>query len=101
MCLLVNICHGSVCCPCVTQHIALVSYCFKSITCMCYVIVSLQRLCVECCVAFSVPRCFPLVTMYGTTHAHLVLMCWPLLSGFEVDHQSGGCITKLSMVTGC
>ena len=28
-----------------------------------------------CCVATSDPRCFFLVTMYGTTHAHLVHMC--------------------------
>ena len=30
------------------------------------------------CVATSDPRCFPPVTMYGTTDAHLVHMCWPL-----------------------
>ena len=28
-----------------------------------------------CCVATSDPRCFLPVTMYGTTHAHLVHMC--------------------------
>ena len=31
-----------------------------------------------CCVANSDPRCFLPVTMYGTTHAHLMHMCWPL-----------------------
>ena len=57
-----------------------------SITCVCSVICSLQRRCMECCVAFSDPRCSLLVTMYGTTHAHFVLVCWPLLWGL---HQMG------------
>ena len=33
-------------------------------------------------------RCFLPVTVYGTTHAHLVHMCWPLLSGLEIPLQS-------------
>ena len=28
------------------------------------------------------------MTMYGTTHAHLVHMCWPLLWGLEMPLQS-------------
>ena len=35
---------------------------------------------------FFRPKRFLLVTMYGTTHAHLVHMCWPLLWGL---HQMG------------
>ena len=31
-----------------------------------------------CCVAISDPKCFLPLTVYGTTHAHLVHMCWPL-----------------------
>ena len=31
-----------------------------------------------CCVATR-----PKMTMYGTTHAHLVHMCWPLLLGLR------------------
>ena len=85
MCLLVNISYGSLCCLCVTQGIALLSHGFKSLTCMCSVIFSLQRRCMECCVAFSDPS-FLLVTMYGATHIHLVLMCGPLSWGL---HQMG------------
>ena len=36
--------------------------------------------------SFPDPRCFLLVTVYGTTHAHLVHICWPLLWGL---HQMG------------
>ena len=39
-----------------------------------------------CCVATSDPIRFLPVTMYGTTHTHLVHMCWPLLWGL---HQMG------------
>ena len=52
------------------------------------VIVSLQRRCTGCRVPFSDPRCFLPVTVYGTTHAHLVHMCWPLLWGLERPLQS-------------
>ena len=38
------------------------------------------------CVATSDLRCFLPVTVCGTTHAHLVNMCWPLLWGL---HQTG------------
>ena len=43
MCLLVDIVTEILFCPCVAQGIALVSRCFKSITCMCWVIFSLLR----------------------------------------------------------
>ena len=36
-----------------------------------------------CCVATSDPRCFLPVTMCGTTHAHLLHMCWPLLASMR------------------
>ena len=51
-------------------------------------IFSLQSRCTGCRVPFSDPRCFLPVTVYGTTHAHLVHMCWPLLWGL---HQMGRC----------
>ena len=54
-----------------------------------------------CCVATSDPRCFLPVTMYGTTHAHLVHMCWPLswaldqmghsFATFGASKEVGGC----------
>ena len=49
---------------------------------------SLQRRCSGCRVPFSDPRCFLPVTVYGTTHPHLVHMCWPLLWGLEIPLQS-------------
>ena len=48
----------------------LVSDGLKSVSCMFSVVFSLQSRCMGCCVAFSNPKCFILVTMYGTTHAH-------------------------------
>ena len=75
---------------CHTRFLALLSHHFKSVTCVYSVIFSLQRRCTGCCVAF--PDCdtdrryFLPVTVYGTTHAHLVHMCWPLLWGL---HQMG------------
>ena len=71
---------------CHTHVLALLSHYFKSVTCVYYVIFSLQRRCKGCCVPFSDPRCFLPVTVYGTTHEHLVHMCWPLLWGL---HQMG------------
>ena len=62
------------------------SHYFKSVTCVCSVIFFLQRRCTGCCVPFSDPRCFLPVTVYGTTHTHLVHMCWLLLWGL---HQMG------------
>ena len=64
---------------CHTHLLALFSHRFKSATCVYSVIFSLQRRCRGCRVPFSNPRCFLLVTVYGTTHAHLVHVCWPLL----------------------
>ena len=59
ICLLSNICNGSLCCPCTTQGIALVLHCFRSIICMCSAIFSLQRRqCMECSVAFFRPQIF-------------------------------------------
>ena len=55
---------------------------------VCSVIFSLQRRCTGCRVPFSDPRCFLPVAVYGTTHAHLVRMCWPLLWGLEIPLQS-------------
>ena len=73
---------------CFTHGLALRSHYFKSSTCVCSVIFSLQRRCMGmvCCVATSDPRSFLLVTIYGTTHAHLVHMCRPLLWAL---HQMG------------
>ena len=66
---------------CHTHVLALLSHYFKSVTCVYSVIFSLQRRCTGCGVPFSDPRCFVPVTVYGTTDAHLVHMCWPLLWG--------------------
>ena len=71
---------------CHTHVLALLSHYFESGTCVHSVIFSLQRWCTGCDVPFSDPRCFLPVTLYGTTHAHLVHMCWPLLWGL---HQMG------------
>ena len=73
---------------CHTHVLALLSHDFKSVTCVYSVIFSLQRQCTGCRVPFSDPRFFLLVTVYGTTHAHLVHMCWPLLWGLEIPLQS-------------
>ena len=59
-----------------------------------------------CCVATSDPRCFLPVTMYGTTHAHLVHMCWPLLWGLLLGqcntpracHANRACATIQSVL---
>ena len=59
-------------------------------------IFSLQRRCTGCRVPFSDPRCFLLVTVYGTSHAHLVHMCWPLLWGL---HQMGNNFATCSTYT--
>ena len=45
--LLVSISYGGLRCPSVTHGLALVSHYFKSITCVCSVIFSLQRHCME------------------------------------------------------
>ena len=45
----VNIYYGGLCCPSVTHGLAMVSHYFKSSTCVCSVIFSLQRRCVDCC----------------------------------------------------
>ena len=71
---------------CHTHVLALLSHDFKSVTDVYSVIFSLQRWCTGCCVAVSDPRCLLPVTVYGTTHAHLVHMCWLLLWGL---HQMG------------
>ena len=71
---------------CHTHTHALLSHYFRSVTCVYSVIFCLQRRCTGDCVPFSDPRCFLPVTMCGTTHAHLVHMCWPLLWGL---HQMG------------
>ena len=62
-----------------THVLALLSHSFKSVACVYSVILSLQRRCTRCRVPFSDPRCFLPGTVYGTTHAHLVHMYWPLL----------------------
>ena len=60
-----------------------------------------------CCVATSDPRCFLPVTMYGTTHAHLVHMCWPLLWGLRQMGRSFATfgtytqVSRVTRVTGC
>ena len=78
---------GGLCCPSVTHmSFALLSHHFKSVTCVNSVIFSLQRRCTGCRLAFSDPRCFLPVAVYGITHAHVVRMCWPLLWGI---HQMG------------
>ena len=66
-----------------THVLALLSHHFKSVTCVYSLIFSLQRRCTGCRVPFSDPRCFLPVTLYGTTHTHLVHMCWPLLWGLR------------------
>ena len=74
---------------CFTHGLALLSHYFKSSTCVCSVIFSLQRRCmgVLCC-CFRLP-----VTMYGTTHANLVHMCWPLSWAL---HRMGHSFAKFS-----
>ena len=84
-----NIDCGGLCSPSVAHtflHCFPISSNFKSVTCAYSVIFSLQRRCAGCCVPFSDPRCFLPVTVYGTTHAHLLRMSWPLLWGL---HQMG------------
>ena len=73
-CFVLPICH--------THVLALLSHDFKSVTYVYSVIFSLQRWCTGC------PRCFLPATGYGTTHARLVHMCWPLLWGLEIPLQS-------------
>ena len=63
--------------------LALLTHYFKSVTCVYSVMFSLQRRCTGCRVPFSDPRCFLPVTVYGTTHAHLVHMYLPLLWGLR------------------
>ena len=55
-----------------THVLALLSHHCKSVTCVFSVIFCLQRRCTGCRVAFSDPSCFLPVTVYGTTHAHLM-----------------------------
>jgi hypothetical protein len=71
---------------CHTHVLALLSHFFKSVTGVYSTIFSLQRWCTGCHVPFSDPRCFLPMPVHGTTHAHLVHMCWPLLWGL---HQMG------------
>ena len=111
--------------PICRMHVlALLSHHFKSVTCVYSVIFSLQRRCAGCHVPVLDPRCFLPVTVYGTTHAHLVHMCWPLLWGLHQmghsfchrwyirpggvtqecstlkDRGCGGCITQVFRVAG-
>ena len=66
--------------PICHTHISCIAFpLVQSVTCVYSVIFSLQRRCTGCRIPFSDPRCFLPVTMYGTSHAHLVHMCWPLL----------------------
>ena len=81
---------------CHTHVLALLCHYLKSITCVYSVIFSFQRRCTGCHVPFSDPRCFLPVTVYGTTHAHLVHMCWPLLWGL---HQMGRSFATFSTYT--
>ena len=66
---------------CHTHFLALLSHYFKSVVCVYSVIFSVQRRCTGCRVPFSDARCFLPVTVCGTTHAHLVYMCWGGVSG--------------------
>ena len=65
--------------------------------CIAFPLLQISHLCVFCDILspkavyrvsclFTNPRCFLWLTMYGTTHAHSVHMCWPLLWGL---HQMG------------
>ena len=60
--------------------------------CIAFPLLRISHMCVFCdiyrvsCCFFLDPRFFLPVTVYGTTHAHLVHMCWLLLWGF---HQMG------------
>ena len=77
-----------VCIPICHTHVpALLSHYFESVACVYSVIFSLPRRCTGGRVPFSDPRCFLPVTMYCTTHAHLVHMCWPLLWGLQIPLQ--------------
>ena len=90
---------------CHTHILALLSHYFESITCVYSVMFSLQRRCTGCRVPFSDPSCCFPVTMYGgdgTTHAHLMHMCWPLLWGLyqmgqfcHIGYISPGGVTQV------
>ena len=92
--LLGNIYFGGLCSPSVTHTL---SHCFPITSnqcCVYSVIFSLRRRCTGCCVPFSDPRSFLPLTVYGTTHAHLVHMCWPLLWGIhQMGHNFAACGT--------
>ena len=80
---------------CHTHVLALLSHCFKSVTCVCSVIFTLQRWCTGFRAPFSDPRC---VLPYGTTHAHLVHMCWPLLWGLRQMGRSFATLGTYALV---
>ena len=86
--LLGNVYCGGLCSHLSHTVLALLSHYSESVTCVYSVMFSLQRRCTGGCVPFSDPRCFLPVTVYGTTQAHLVHMCWPLLWGLEIPLQS-------------
>ena len=77
-------------CVCHTHVLALLSHYFESVACVYSVIFSPQRRCTGCRVFFSDPRCFVPVTVYGTTHAHLVhvlaTVVGPLPNGLQFCH---------------
>ena len=73
---LVNMYCAGLCCP---SALRMALHCFpitSNQAPVCVLWYSLSKGVVwVCCVATSDPRCFLPVTMYGTTHAHLVHMC--------------------------
>ena len=60
-----------------THVLALLCRYFESLACVYFVIFSLQRWCTGCGIPFQ--DVFLPGTVYRTTHAHLLHMCWPLL----------------------
>ena len=59
-------------------HLAFLSHYFKPNTSLCSVIFSLQIRCTGVLCCYFGPKMFLPVTVYGTTHPHLVHMYWPL-----------------------
>ena len=47
---------------------------------------------------FSDARCFLPVTLYGTTHAHLMHMCWPRFWGFYQMGRSSATFGTYALV---
>ena len=78
----VNIYYGGLCCPSVTHVLTLLSHYFKSITCVCSMIFSLQRWCMGVVLLFSVVGPSP----NGQQFCHIRYICPGGVT--QVDHEN-------------